>query len=678
MTKINRFFLKCLSSNRLSERTKLSLLLFIFFIIGVISISGICLLLYWLKWKSIVAIIVYIFIFFILTFIKNKYRNNFWQFLSSIISLPKYLIYFIYPTYIIVCSYIYLIVFSGIPALFLINILFYIFKFKLLGETAIFILLSSISIVSVYGQKIIRWVIKKYSLLKQSFEQELIFYVIHRSNLIFFIYSMYLLYFCVSNFIQIQYHSPLISIEIDNAILKSFLVFIACSNMLTKSKEVEVEAKELFVKIIKLFIQGKQIKEDIMNNNNDENNRSLIQKVNKMNQQQDFLKYQAPTSPYPRLLEVERAEGSYIYTTDGRRYLDFVAGVSACTLGHCHPAVVKAIQEQCATYMHVMVYGEYVQKPAVDFCKLLAEQLPPELNTTYLVNSGTEAIEGSVKLAKRATGRTQLIAAKNAYHGNTQGSMSLMGYEERKRAYRPLIPDVDFIEFNNEADILKITERTAGVVLESIQGGAGFIEPQNDYLIKVKRRCEEVGALLIIDEIQPGFGRTGKLFGFQNYGFTPDIIAIGKGMASGMPVGAFVSSYERMQLLANSPKMGHITTFGGNPVIAAASLATLNQLLTTDLMAQTLEKEKLFRKYLQHPLIESINGRGLMLAVIVKTAEIADFVVNYCQDKGLIVYWLLFEHRAVRLSPPLTLTDEEIKEGCDIILEALNQVTGNK
>ena len=390
-----------------------------------------------------------------------------------------------------------------------------------------------------------------------------------------------------------------------------------------------------------------------------------------MTQEKDFLKYQAPTSPYPRLLEVARAEGSYIYTTDGKKYLDFVAGVSACTLGHCHPAVVKAIQEQCATYMHVMVYGEYIQKPAVDFCKLLAAQLPPELNTTYLVNSGTEAIEGSVKLAKRVTGRTQLIAAKNAYHGNTQGSMSLMGYEERKRPFRPLLPDVDFIEFNNEADILKITERTAGVVLESIQGGAGFIEPKNDYLIKVKRRCEEVGALLIIDEIQPGFGRTGKLFGIQNYGITPDIIAIGKGMASGMPVGAFVSSYERMQLLANNPKMGHITTFGGNPVIAAASLATLNQLLTTDLMAQTLEKEKLFRKYLQHPLIESVNGKGLMLAVIVKSSEIADFVINYCQDRGLIVYWLLFEGRAVRLSPPLTLSEAEIKEGCDIILEAL-------
>ncbi|MFJ1323070.1 aspartate aminotransferase family protein [Capnocytophaga canis] len=391
-----------------------------------------------------------------------------------------------------------------------------------------------------------------------------------------------------------------------------------------------------------------------------------------LSQKEDFLKYQAPTSPYPMLLEVSHAKGNYIFTTDGKKYLDFVAGVSACTLGHCHPKVVEAIQKQCETYMHVMVYGEYVQKPAVDFCKLLAEHLPENLNTTYLVNSGTEAIEGSVKLAKRATGRTQLIAAKNAYHGNTQGSMSLMGYEQRKQPFRPLLPDVDFIEFNNELDIQKITHRTAGVVLESIQGGAGFIEPQNDYLVKVKRRCEEVGALLIIDEIQPGFGRTGTLFGFQNYGFVPDIIAIGKGMASGMPVGAFVASNELMKLLSHSPKLGHITTFGGNPVIAAASLATLQELLTTDLMAQTVEKEKLFRKYLQHPLIESVNGRGLMLAIILQSAEMADFVVNYCQDKGLIVYWLLFERRAVRLSPPLTLTEAEIKMGCEIIIEALN------
>lgn len=265
-----------------------------------------------------------------------------------------------------------------------------------------------------------------------------------------------------------------------------------------------------------------------------------------------------------------------------------------------------------------------------------------------------------------------MIAAKNAYHGNTQGSMSLMGYEARKQAFRPLLPDVDFIEFNNEADIDKITTRTAGVVLESIQGGAGFIEPKNEYLKKVKKRCEEVGALLILDEIQPGFGRTGTLFGFQNYDVVPDIVAMGKGMASGLPVGAFTASYELMQLLSENPKLGHITTFGGHPVIASASLVTLQELLSTDIMAQTLEKERLFRKYLQHPLIESINGKGLMLAVIMKSVDIANHVIFYAQDHGLIVYWLLFELRAVRLSPPLTLTPEEIKKGCQIILDALD------
>ena len=258
---------------------------------------------------------------------------------------------------------------------------------------------------------------------------------------------------------------------------------------------------------------------------------------------EDFLQYQAPTSLYPLGLEVARAEGSYIYDTQGKAYLDLVAGVSACTLGHCHPKVVKAIQEQAAKYMHVMVYGEYAQSPAVEYCKLLAENLPKPLETTYLVNSGTEAIEGSIKLAKRATGRSQIIAARKAYHGNTQGSLSIMDYELRKQPFRPLIPDVAWIEFNNEAELQKITHRTAGVVLETIQGGAGFITPENDYLAKVKKRCEEVGALLILDEIQPGFGRTGTLFGFQNYNVVPDIIAIGKGMASGLPCGAIVASY---------------------------------------------------------------------------------------------------------------------------------------
>lgn len=387
---------------------------------------------------------------------------------------------------------------------------------------------------------------------------------------------------------------------------------------------------------------------------------------------EDFLHYQAPTSLYPLGLEVARAEGSYIYDTQGKAYLDLVAGVSACTLGHCHSKVVKAIQEQAAKYMHVMVYGEYAQSPAVDYCKRLAENLPAPLETTYLVNSGTEAIEGSIKLAKRATGRSQIIAARKAYHGNTQGSLSIMDYELRKQPFRPLLPDVAWIEFNNEAELQKITTRTAGVVLETIQGGAGFITPENDYLAKVKQRCQEVGALLILDEIQPGFGRTGKLFGFQNYNVVPDIIAIGKGMASGLPCGAFVASYDLMHLLADRPKMSHITTFGGNPVVAAASLATLNELLTTSLMQETLEKEQLFRKLLKHPKIKSVNGKGLMLAAIMESEDLANHIILYAHQRGYIFFWLLFELRAVRISPPLTISKEEIEKACAIILEAID------
>lgn len=388
----------------------------------------------------------------------------------------------------------------------------------------------------------------------------------------------------------------------------------------------------------------------------------------------DFFKYQAQTTFYPLEVEISHAKGSYIYSTDGKKHLDFVAGVSACTLGHQHPRVVNAIKEQLDKYLHVMVYGEYIQKPAVDFCKLLAQHLPPTLNKTYLVNSGTEAIEGALKLAKRVTGRTQLVSCVNAYHGNTQGSMSILGNEERKRAFRPLLPNVDFITFNNQADIQRITEKTAAVVLETIQGSAGFITPENDYLLKVRKRCDEVGALLILDEIQPGFGRTGKLFGFQHYNVVPDVLVMGKGMGGGMPVGAFTANEKLMDLLAHDPKCGHITTFGGHPVIAAASLATLQELLETDLMEQTLVKEKLFRELLKHSLIEEIHGKGLMLAPMTPSEEITNQVILKCKEKGLVLFWLMFEGKAIRITPPLTISEDEIKEGCAILIEALNEV----
>ena len=388
----------------------------------------------------------------------------------------------------------------------------------------------------------------------------------------------------------------------------------------------------------------------------------------------DFLQYQAQTSPYPLGMEVSHASGSYIYDTDGNAHLDFVAGVSACTLGHCHPQVIEAIKNQVDKYMHVMVYGEYSQSPATIYTKLLADNLPAPLEVTYLVNSGTEAIEGALKLARRYTGRSEIIAAKSAYHGNTMGSLSLMDFEERKSVFRPLLPDIYHIEFNNDKDLKKITTKTACVILETIQGGAGFILPKNGYLKKVKERCTEMGALLILDEIQPGFGRTGKLFAFEHFDCIPDILVIGKGMASGLPVGAFTASKEIMHTLSENPKMGHITTFGGNPVIAASSLATLNVLLNSNLIAETLRKEALFKSLLKHPKIKEIRGRGLMLAIIMDTPETANELVLQAKEKNLILFWLLFENRAVRISPPLTISEKEIKEGCAIILALLNSM----
>ena len=389
---------------------------------------------------------------------------------------------------------------------------------------------------------------------------------------------------------------------------------------------------------------------------------------------QDFLKYQAQTSPYPLGMEVSHAEGSYIYDTSNKKYLDFVAGVSACPLGHKNERVNNAIKEQLDRYSHVMVYGEYAQDPAVEYCKLLVSQLQHPLDKVYLVNSGTEATEGALKLARRVTGRSQLISCFNAYHGNTMGSMSVMGFEERKQIFRPLIPDVDFITFNKEEDLQKITTRTAGIILESIQGGAGFIQPKNGFLKKVRERCTEVGALMIVDEIQPGFGRTGKLFGYENYDVVPDVVIIGKGMGGGMPVGGFVASSEMLDLLTHDPKLGHITTFGGHPVIAAACLATLKEIIETDLMPQALEKEKLFRSLLVHPLIKEVRGEGLMLAAMTEDAEITNQVILKCQEKGLILFWLLFEGCAIRITPPLTISDDEIREGCAIMIEVMNAI----
>ncbi|GAB1309116.1 aspartate aminotransferase family protein [Urechidicola sp. KH5] len=388
----------------------------------------------------------------------------------------------------------------------------------------------------------------------------------------------------------------------------------------------------------------------------------------------DFLKYQAQTTPHPLGIEISKAKGSYVYDSNNKAYLDFIAGVSANSLGHGHPKVIHAINTQVERYMHVMVYGEFVQEPALQLAKKLIELLPNNFETVYFTNSGTEATEGALKLAKRFTGRHQIIAAKYAYHGNTQGAMSVCGAEEQNRAYRPLIPGVSFIDFNDLSQLNKITTETAGVILETIQGGAGFIEPQNNYLEKVAQRCKEVGALLILDEIQTGIGRTGTFFGFENYNCTPDIVITGKGLGGGMPIGAFISSYDIMASLKQFPKLGHITTFGGHPVIAAAGLATVNTIVDSNLMQETLEKELLIKSLLKHPEIKEIRGKGLMLAAIVDSSDKASAIILKCLEKGLLLFWLLFESSAIRITPPLTISSDEIKKGCEILLEAIDEI----
>uniref|UniRef100_UPI0039A45342 aspartate aminotransferase family protein n=1 Tax=Ornithobacterium rhinotracheale TaxID=28251 RepID=UPI0039A45342 len=390
---------------------------------------------------------------------------------------------------------------------------------------------------------------------------------------------------------------------------------------------------------------------------------------------ENFFKYQAQTTAFASGFEVSHAKGNYIFGTNGKAYLDFEAGVSANTLGHGNERINQAIIDQVNKHLHVMVYGEYAQEKPVALCKLLAETLPDPLEVTYLVNSGAEAIDASLKLAKRVTSRQEIISAKMAYHGNTHGALSVSGNEDFKRAFRPLLPDVQFIQFNNEEDIQCITEKTAGVILETIQGAAGFIQPHNGWLQRVKQRCEEVGALLILDEIQPGFGRTGKWFAFEHYGVVPDILVLGKGMAGGLPIGAFVASAAHMKKLQANPKLGHITTFGGNPVVAAAALATMQELHEGSYIQDIQAKEDLFRKLLVHPAIKSFPGKGLMLALELENEQIVQKVSALAMKKGLILFWLLYETQFLRITPPLTISMEEIEKGCQIILECLNEVT---
>ena len=403
---------------------------------------------------------------------------------------------------------------------------------------------------------------------------------------------------------------------------------------------------------------------------------NLLKKLlleNKMDEPKDiFKKHQAQTFPFPSCIEIESANGSYITDVNGKQYLDFVAGVSACTLGHSNPIIIDAVKKQLDKYSHVMVYGEYVQSPQYKLAKLLADNLPESLSTTYFTNSGAEAIEGAMKLAKRATGRSEIISCKDSYHGSTQGALSIMGNEEHKAKYRPLLPNCIQIIYNDVESLVNITKQTAAVVIEPIQGGTGFVTPKNNFLEKVRERCTQTGTLLIFDEIQTCFGRLGTLFGFEKYNVIPDILCIAKGMGGGMPIGAFISSWELMNLLTFEPKLGHITTFGGHPVNCAASLATLEYLLSANTMKEVEQKAELFRKHLKNPKIKEIRGEGLMLSLEFENEELAQKVVDESLEKGLILFYFLFTKTSIRITPPLTITEKEIIKGCEIINQILN------
>ncbi len=393
-----------------------------------------------------------------------------------------------------------------------------------------------------------------------------------------------------------------------------------------------------------------------------------------LNQRQLFFNHVAQTTETPLALEIEKAEGVYLFDTSGKQYIDLISGISVSNVGHRHPKVVAAIKDQLDKYMHLMVYGEFIQSPQVQLAKLLADNLPPNLSSVYFVNSGSEAIEGALKLAKRATGRTELMSFKNAYHGSTQGSLSIMGSEEFKNAFRPLLPDTRQIEFNNLEHLKYITEQTACVVVETIQGEAGAIIPENNFLKYLRERCTQVGALLVVDEIQCGFGRTGKLFAFEHYGFVPDILCLAKGMGGGMPIGAFISSKEIMNTLTNNPILGHITTFGGHPVCCAAALANLKIIVEENLAEGVEAKEYLFRALLKYPNIKPLKGKGLLLSIEFESYEQNKTIIDKCIEKGLITDWFLFNSNSMRIAPPLIITEEQIRKACEIIVESVNEV----
>ncbi len=387
-----------------------------------------------------------------------------------------------------------------------------------------------------------------------------------------------------------------------------------------------------------------------------------------------FLRHIAQTSPAPIGIEMKKAAGIHLWDIEGKEYVDLISGFSVCNIGHSHPAVVKAVQEQAAEYMHLIVYGEFIEAPQVGYAKMLTDHLPASLNCVYFTNSGAEATEGAMKLAKRVTGRTRVIAANKAYHGSTQGALSMMGDEYWRNAFRPLLPDIDHLDYNSQALIDAIDRNTACVFLETIQAESGIVKPDTAWIQAVRKKCTEQGALLVLDEIQAGFGRTGSLWAFEQLDLLPDILLLGKALGGGMPLGAFIADQSLMQQLTHDPVLGHITTFGGHPVSCAAGKAAMEVLLAGKYIEQVKQKEAILKRALQHPAIIDARTAGLWMSLQFKTAELNQAIVHACVKNGLITDWFVFAPDRLRIAPPLIITAEELKEVCDRIVYSIQSV----
>lgn len=397
-----------------------------------------------------------------------------------------------------------------------------------------------------------------------------------------------------------------------------------------------------------------------------------------MNKRELFLQHVAQTSPAPLGLEIVKAKGSTLRDVSGKKYLDLIAGISVCNVGHCHPKVVKAIKKQLNDYMHLLVYGEMIETPQVQYAKWLTDYLPASLNSVYFTNSGAEATEGAMKLAKRVTNRTQIIAFNKSYHGSTQGALSIMGDEYWRNAFRPLLPDISHLEYDAAESLQEITTQTACVIAETIQAERGVFAPSAQWMTALQEKCRETGTLLVLDEIQTGFGRTGTLWGFEQFNVVPDIVLLGKALGGGMPMGAFVADRQIMQVFTENPVLGHITTFGGHPVCCAAGLAAFKVLLKEEIMPQVAAKGALFRELLLHPLIKTVRANGLLIAVEFEQFEINKKVIDGCLQQGLLTDWFLFAPECMRIAPPLTISEKEIKKAARTILGVLDTIKGEK